>query len=195
MQSTQFNQLMTRIELLGIENDNNVSDRSRKYLNITRDTGELFSVLVKLVNPKNILEVGMSNGYSTLWFASSIAENGCVTTIERNKQKIESAKQNFYESGLDAKIDIIAGDATEILPSLDRCFDIVFLDSDRDIYEPLLKDIIRLTASGGLIIFDNAVSHQSEFNVVMDYFKENSGFTCCLLTVGKGEFLAYKHSC
>ncbi len=193
MQSTQFNELMTRLELLGIQNDEEVSDRKKKYLNITRDTGELFSVLVKLIKPKNILEVGTSNGYSSLWFAASMSEGGCITTIERNENKIKEAKANFLESGLNKRIEIIAGEAMEILPRMEKCFDIVFLDSDRDIYEPLLEDIIRLTVSGGLIIFDNAISHRSEFVSVMTAFNNNPEFTCSLLTVGKGEFLAYKH--
>ena len=87
----EFQRVMEDIELLGIQNDLAQSDRSKKYLNITRDTGEFLSVLVKATSSRRILEIGTSNGYSTIWLASALSDDGKVYTIEANSEKIAEA--------------------------------------------------------------------------------------------------------
>ncbi|HGE6115915.1 TPA: O-methyltransferase, partial [Vibrio cholerae] len=86
---------MEDLEQFGIQNDLAQSDKSKKYLNITRDTGEFLSVLVKATGANRILEIGTSNGYSTIWLASALPDDGKVYTIEANPQKIEEASLNF----------------------------------------------------------------------------------------------------
>lgn len=78
----EFSAIMDELEQLGLENDQAQSDKSKKYLNITRDTGELLAVLIKATGAAKVLEIGTSNGYSTLWLASALPENGHIYTIE-----------------------------------------------------------------------------------------------------------------
>ena len=87
--------LLSELELKGIENDSEVLDRSHKQLNITKDTGEFLAILVKSSCAETILEVGTSNGYSTLWLAAATSESGKVTTLEVQQHKIDQAQVNF----------------------------------------------------------------------------------------------------
>jgi predicted O-methyltransferase YrrM len=133
-------------------------------LNITPDTGEFLAVLVKAMQARRILEIGTSNGYSTLWLADAAASiDGAVTTMEMSPQKIAMARQNFERAGLAQRITQREGDAGALLEQLgDGAFDLVFLDSRRSAYLdwwPALKRILR---AGGLLVVDNATSHADE---------------------------------
>ena len=114
--------------LLEKKNDATGVDRSRRMLNITRDTGEFLAVLVNSMNAKNILEVGTSNGYSTLWLALAASKiGGVVKTIEYSDYKIGLSMDNFEKSGLAGTIEQIFGDAGERLNEFaDDEFDLVF---------------------------------------------------------------------
>jgi predicted O-methyltransferase YrrM len=184
--------ILTELEELGNSNDSIESERSKKYLNITRDTGEFLSVLVKSTKSQNILEIGTSNGYSTIWLASSLPENGLVTTIECSLQKFNEAQVNFEKAKLTNKINQIHDEAKSYLAQLNSKFDIIFLDADRSLYMSMVVEIEKLLKPGGLIVTDNAISHEHELIEFMEYFKRKSEYSCCLVSVGKGEFLAYK---
>ena len=184
--------ILAELEAFGCSNDLIESERSKKYLNITRDTGEFLSVLVKSTKSQNILEVGTSNGYSTIWLASALPENGLVTTIECSLQKISEAEVNFKNAQVSNKIHQIHGEAETSLAKLEAPFDFIFLDAERSLYMTMLVDIERLLKPGGLIVVDNAISHEHELSDFIEYFKQNAEYHCCLVPVGKGEFLAYK---
>ena len=87
-------------------------NHDERMLTISNETGEFFNILLKAMNAKKILEVGMSVGFSTLWFADAIlANNGKIVTIEENQDKIVRAKKNFEEAGVSAQIEIQEGKA------------------------------------------------------------------------------------
>src|ERR671922_2249228 len=97
--------LLSELERFGEANDNATAERPRRMLNITRDTGEFLAVLVQATAARRVLEIGTSNGYSTLWLASAArAIGGKVTTIEVAEYKVGLARANFARSGLDAAI-------------------------------------------------------------------------------------------
>ena len=100
-------------------------------LNITRDTGEFLSVLVRAMNARRVLEIGTSNGYSTLWLAMAAkAINGFVTTVQLSDYKISLAAKAFERSGLSAVIAQVHAEAGAVLKkSAESSFDLVFLDS------------------------------------------------------------------
>ena len=90
-----------------------------RMLAITKETGELLNMVLRLKNVKNMLEVGMSTGYSTIWCAESIAEqSGKVITIEQNENKIKRAKDNFQKAGISDTITIKKGLAMQVLTEL-----------------------------------------------------------------------------
>ena len=93
--------LMAELEQFGKDNDGSTAERPRKMLNITRDTGEFLAVLVRATLARRVLEIGTSNGYSTLWLASAArAIGGSVVTVEKSQYKIDLASKTFARSGL-----------------------------------------------------------------------------------------------
>ena len=143
--------LMVELEHFGKENDGATSERSRRMLNITRDTGEFLAVLVRATGARRVLEIGTSNGYSTLWLADAArAIGGKVTTIEQSEYKIGLAAKNFARSGLTAFIELTHDDAGQVLRrTADGAFDFVFLDSERSEYVGWWPDLKRVLRAGG----------------------------------------------
>src|SRR5213596_94795 len=97
----RLNSMLFELEQFGTANDASTTERPRRMLNITRDTGEFLSVLVKATRARRVLEIGTSNGYSTLWLADAARTlGGTVTTIEFSEYKVGLATKNFARSGL-----------------------------------------------------------------------------------------------
>ncbi|EJL6579070.1 O-methyltransferase [Vibrio cholerae] len=188
----EFQRIMEDLEQFGIQNDLAQSDKSKKYLNITRDTGEFLSVLVKATGVNRILEIGTSNGYSTIWLASALPDDGKVYTIEANPQKIEEASLNFNQTHTSSKIVQLVGDATEVLPNVPESMDFIFLDADRKTYVSLADDLFNLLKTGGLLVCDNATSHADELEEFRAWVSSQHNLSVSLVPIGKGELLVYK---
>ena len=187
-------QLKRELDRFGEQHDEAQPSRGRKMLNITRDTGELLALLVQRRGAQAVLEIGTSNGYSTLWLAEAVKRlDGRVTTIERDEKKISLAEANFQRAGLSPWIILLAGEAGSLLPSLPTAgYQLIFLDSDRQHYQGWWPEIRRLLAPRGLLVVDNAISHESEMRDWMAQVRRDPDFLTSLVPVGKGEFLAVR---
>ena len=128
--------LKDELERFGAANDSATAERARCMLNITRDTGEFLFVLVCATAARRILEIGTSNGYSTLWLADAAREiGGSVTTVEFAEYKIGLASANFARSGLSQFISLVHEDAGRFLQRSDpSAYDFIFLDSERGVF-------------------------------------------------------------
>ncbi|MFL9691712.1 O-methyltransferase [Aeromonas veronii] len=190
----ELEQLKRQLEQLGERNDSMQQARHRKLLNITRDTGEFLSVLVLTRGAQAVLEIGTSNGYSTLWLAEAVRRlEGHVTTIERDEDKRVQAHDNFQQAGLAPWVTLLAGDASELLPTLPQAgYQLIFLDSDRQHYRAWRQQIRRLLAPRGLLVVDNAISHRSEMVEWMNEVGQDPAFATSLVPVGKGEWLVVR---
>ncbi len=186
--------LLTEIEQFGHDNDSATVERPRKMLNITRDTGEFLAVLVRATLARRVLEIGTSNGYSTLWLASAARDiGGSVTTVEKSQYKIDLAAKNFARSGLASSISQVQDDAGRLLErSPDGVFDLIFLDSERPEYSGWWTHLRRVLRPGGLLVVDNATSHPSEVAPFVAQVKADAEFITSLVPVGNGEFLAVR---
>lgn len=186
--------LMAELEQFGKDNDGSITERPRKMLNITHDTGEFLAVLVRATFARRLLEIGTSNGYSTLWLASAArAVGGSVTTVEKSPYKIDLSAANFARSGLASYISQIHDDAGRVLDrSPDGAFDMIFLDSERPEYPSWWPNLRRVLRPGGLLVVDNATSHPVEIAPFMALVKADAEFLTSLVPVGNGEFLAVK---
>ncbi|MNS75839.1 putative O-methyltransferase [compost metagenome] len=187
-------QLKRELERFGKQHDEAQPSRGRKMLNITRDTGELLALLVQTRGAQAVLEIGTSNGYSTLWLAEAVKRlDGRVTTIERDEKKISLAETNFQRAGLSSWITLLAGEAGSLLPSLPTAgYQLIFLDSDRQHYQGWWPEILRLLAPRGLLVVDNAISHESEMRDWMAQVRRDPDFLTSLVPVGKGEFMVVR---
>jgi predicted O-methyltransferase YrrM len=186
--------LLSELEQFGRDNDNSTTERPRKMLNITRDTGEFLAVLVRATLARRVLEIGTSNGYSTLWLASAARDiTGSVTTVEKSQYKIDLAAKNFARSGLTSSISQVNDDAGRLLgASPDDAFDLIFLDSERPEYSGWWPNLRRVLRPGGLLVVDNATSHPAEVASFVAVVKADPEFVTSLVPVGNGEFLAVR---
>lgn len=185
-------ELLLELERFGLNNDRAISERPRRMLNITRDTGEFLSVLVRATHARRVLEIGTSNGYSTLWLADAAsALNGQVTTVELSESKLALAAENFARSGLAHVITQIRGEAGQLIDSAPEAgFDLIFLDSERSEYTGWWPNIKRVLRPGGLLVVDNATSHAVEMAPFVALVAADPDFATCTVPVGNGEFLA-----
>jgi predicted O-methyltransferase YrrM len=187
--------LLAELEQFGKTNDATITDRPRRMLNITRDTGEFLDLLVRATNARRVLEIGTSNGYSTLWLAHAArAVGGKVTTVDLSRFKFDMAAGNFARAGLAAFIDQVQGDAGKLLArQSDAAFDLIFLDSERPEYPGWWPEIRRVLRPGGLLVVDNATSHVAEMAPFVALVKADAEYFSCLVPVGNGEFMATRN--
>ena len=145
---------------------------------------------------RRVLEIGTSNGYSTLWLASAArAIGGFVTTVEVADYKVELASANFVRSGLARYISVVHDEASRVLERLsENAFDLVFLDSDRSAYPKWWSNLRRVLRPGGLLVVDNATSHTEELTPFVALVKADAAFFTSIVPVGNGEFLAVRSS-
>jgi predicted O-methyltransferase YrrM len=119
--------------------------------------GRLLSMISKLVNPKNILEIGTYTGYSALCLAEGLQEKGNLITIDKNEE-LETLQNKYFEkSGYRNQIQQFVGDATKIIPNIDKKFDLVFIDADKSNYINYFHLIIQKMNVGGIILSDNVL--------------------------------------
>jgi predicted O-methyltransferase YrrM len=140
----------------GAERDLPVTERS---LQIEPTSGALLFALAAGRAGCEVLEIGGSRGYSTIWLgAAARLYGGHVTSLEANPVKLAASTRNISDAGLDGWVDVIAGDAFESLERLDGPFDLVFLDAWKDDYEPFFALARKRVDVGGVIVADNVLS-------------------------------------
>ena len=122
---------------------------------IRKEMGNLLKVLLQLVQPERILEVGTAVGYSSILMSENMPQNCTITTIENYDKRIPVAKNNFKRAGKENVITLIEGDALEVLKTLDGPYDFIFMDAAKGQYINYLPDIKRVLRKGGLLISDN----------------------------------------
>ena len=192
--NNDLKQLLAELEHFGQQNDLNATHRDEKMLNITHDTGVFLAHLVHAMGATRILEIGTSNGYSTLWLAHATAQlDGHVTTIEQDVAKIEQAKINFNRAHLTDHIMQVEADAGQLLLNVQAsAFDIIFLDSDRSAYLDWWPHIRQAIRVGGAVVVDNATSHAQEMQTFMEMVTADACFSNKLVDIGNGEFMAIR---
>lgn len=119
--------------------------------------GALLRLLVQLLQPRHVLEIGTFSGYATLWMADALPEGGRIDTIEINDEMEDLIREGFERSGLADRIRPVTGDALDILPGLNGPYDLVFIDADKRDYVAYYQYVIDLVRPGGLIMADNVL--------------------------------------
>ncbi len=158
------------------------------FATINRETGQVLHVLIKAKNPKNVLEVGTSIGYSAIWIASALKKGSKLTCIDHWPERIHIAKQFFKRSKL--PITLMEGDALQIIPKLKTKFDVVFIDATKKDYLKYLK--AAKLSKNALVIADNTLSYSPDSKMknaelkmkdFLDYVNKKGAIT---LNVGSG---------
>jgi predicted O-methyltransferase YrrM len=133
------------------------AERSRQ---VARTTGQFLFALVAPQTDCEVLEIGGSRGYSTIWLAAGVRYlGGRVLSLESDPPKIEAWRRNIADAGLEEWAELVAGDAHETLAEIDDVFDVVFLDAEKDDYERLFQAARTKVEPGALFVADNVLSH------------------------------------
>jgi len=135
--------------------------RELRARQVSRTTGQFLFSLVAPQTDCEVLEIGGSRGYSTIWIAAGVRHlGGRVLSLEHDPRKCEAWHRNISEAGLDEWADLVEGDAFETLPAIDDVFDIVFIDAEKDDYERLFQLAREKVEPGALFVADNVLSHE-----------------------------------
>ena len=124
---------------------------------IMDDTLEVIDEILSKDKPEKILEIGTAVGYSAICFSKYLKENGRIDTIEREEDRVIQAKENIQRAEVEKKINVLFGDAVEILPTLKDKYDVIFIDAAKGKYPFFLKEALRMLNSNGIILADNVL--------------------------------------
>lgn len=130
-------------------------------ISVSPNQGKLLQIMALSCNAKRILEIGTLAGYSTIWMARALPEDGKLITIEFEPHHAEVAKKNINRAGLDSKVEIITGKALEVLENMigdnTKPFDMIFIDADKPPYTEYFQSALKLSHTGTIIIADNVI--------------------------------------
>jgi predicted O-methyltransferase YrrM len=134
--------------------------REQRARQVARTTGQFLFALVAPQTDCEVLEIGGSRGYSTIWLAAGVRYlGGRVLSLENDPAKIEAWRRNIAEAGLEEWAELVPGDAFETLPAIDDVFDVVFLDAEKEQYEELFQHARSKLEPAALVVADNVLSH------------------------------------
>ncbi len=176
---------------------------------VHRSTGELLHTLVRATNATRVLEIGTAIGYSGLWIATALTDEGMLITLERDEARAKRARAHFSAAGLERRTTVMIGDASQYLHKIAGPFDVIFQDGDKARYSPMLDRLAELLRPGGLLITDNvlwdgdvvpglatppkhdaaSIAYIREYN---ERLAQDPRFVTTFLPVGDGVALAYR---
>jgi predicted O-methyltransferase YrrM len=192
----ELDQLLREIEIEGQRNDTHENDRKKKFLNLERPTAELIHVLLQASTRKHVLEIGTSNAYSTIWIAAALkhCDDARFISIEISAYKLALARKNIARAGFERRVELMEGNATEVVAGLKGPFDCVFFDADRVSAPSQLRLLLPKLGDNVLLLADNAVSHPDEISTYTTFVEQLPDFICTLTPVGKGLHIAWRRS-
>ena len=172
--------------------DETQTERAACWRNLHPDSAALIALLVRAKQARKVLEVGTSNGYSTLWLADAVRDTGgSLRTLEIDKARKKAARQNLREAKLDDYVRMEVCDAGEFLRDYPKYFDVVLLDADRSQYTAYWPHLQRiLTKPGSLLVVDNVLSHADEVQAFIALVEADKNFSSMVLDIGAGLLLA-----
>jgi len=185
--------LLDELARFGKDNDARETERPRRMLNITPETGRLLWIMVGASRATRILEVGTSNAYSTIWLADAArGTGGRVISLELDSAKVALARGNLIRASLTDRVEIRPGRAADTLSTLPGPFDFVFLDANRPEYLTYLELVLPKLVPGGLLVADNVVSHAAELQDYLTRVKSDARLFSVTVPIGNGEEISLK---
>jgi len=174
--------------------DQTREDRLERFRNLEPPTAELLGVVIRATGARRILELGTSNGYSTIWLADAAQSNGGgVVTVDTDATRTELARSHVASVGLADMVELRTQDAgLTLAESADAAWDFIFLDAERPFYAGYLPDLVRVLARRGVLAVDNVISHEHELTEFTSLIEAEPSFTQTVVLVGAGLRLAVK---
>ncbi len=178
----------------GREHDAGQTDRVGRFRNVEPETAELLGVLIRATGAQRILELGTSNGYSTVWLADAAQDTGGrILSVDVDPTRTELALANLVAAGLDDRVELRTEDAAATLArASDSAWQFVFLDAERPAYPGYVPDLVRTLAPRGLLAVDNVRSHAGELVEFTALIERERALTQTVVPVGAGLRLAVR---
>jgi predicted O-methyltransferase YrrM len=168
------------------------ANRLDRLRNLEPETAELLGVLIRATSARRVLEIGTSNGYSTLWLADAVeTTGGRVQTLDLDPRRTEQARANLERAGLDGLVDLRTAGAAQALTEYDDdAWDLIFLDAERPEYPGYWANLRRVLAPGATLAIDNAISHTDELVAFNRLLEADPHVQAALVPIGAGLILA-----
>lgn len=176
----------------GRDYDAGQSNRLDRLRNVEPETAELLGVLVRATRARRVLEIGTSNGHSTLWLADAVqTTGGLVQTLDIDPRRTALAIANLERAGLSDLVECrTIGAAQALAEHPDEAWDLIFLDAERAEYSGYWPNLRRTLAPGGMLAVDNAVSHSFELTEFIRLLEADPQLTVARVPVGAGLLIA-----
>ncbi|GMV33142.1 MAG: methyltransferase [Chloroflexi bacterium] len=166
--------------------------RLQRLRQIPPETGKFLALLAAGAPEGEVIEVGTSAGYSTLWLALAAMMNGRrVVTFEVLPEKVALARETFHLAGVDSHVELIAEDARAHIEKLDRIA-FCFLDAEKEVYGEVYEAVIPRLVKGGLLVADNAINHREALQPMLGYALSDVRVDALIVPIGKGELVCRK---
>jgi predicted O-methyltransferase YrrM len=186
--------LLDELHAYGVEYDAGKPDRLDRLRNLEPDTAALLALLVRATGARAVLELGTSNGYSTLWLADAVrAVGGRLVSVELEAGRTSQAARNLDRAGLRDVVELRVQDAADaIKDSPDAAWDMIFLDAERPAYPGYWPDLVRALKPGGLLAVDNVLSHADQVREFRALVSADPRVTEALAPTGAGALLVVR---
>lgn len=170
------------------------TDRLERLRNVEPDTAALLALLIRATRAREVLELGTSNGYSTLWLADAVGETGGrVVSVDVDPGRTAMALANLRRAGLEERVELRTEDAAQTLSeSPDSVWDFIFLDAERPAYPSYWEDLVRVLRPSALLAVDNVLSHADQVGDFRSLVEGDERVTDALAPTGAGALLIVK---
>lgn len=187
--------VLDELEEFGRANDAAQNDYRKRMMNLDPVTARLLHFVLRSSGRRRVLEIGTSNGYSTIWIAAAMKSTGGeAVSIDRSSEKHALARVNLSKAGLSNVVNLVTGVAIETIPKLDGQFDAVFFDADRITAASEFELLLPKLNADVIVAADNALSHPSEIAAYLETVRAFPDFWEFVVPIGKGISIAYRQS-
>ncbi|MHA2089350.1 MAG: O-methyltransferase [Candidatus Kariarchaeaceae archaeon] len=185
--------LITNMEAEDVEQRERGLSSERRWRSLARSSAELLSLFVRLVRAKIIVEIGTSQGFSTIWLGlGAKSVGGKVISFEISDWRHQKAIENIGEAELSDIVELILGDPLLNLDKLPDNIDILFLDAEKVDYLEQVTVLFPKVISGGIIVADNVASHEKELQDYLTFVRNHNECNSILIPIGRGLEITYK---
>ena len=186
---------MKQLETRDAQDRGDGTPRIQRLRQIPPETGKFLALLLSYAPAGDIIEVGTSAGYSTLWLALAAQATGRrVTTFEVLPEKVELARETFQLAGVENTVELIADDARKHIERFNEIA-FCFLDAEKEVYGEIYELAIPRLVKGGLLAADNAINHREALQAMLERALNDERVDALIVPIGKGELVCRKTSC
>lgn len=185
----QISNRMRYLEEIDMIDRTDSTPRMKRLRQIPPETGRFIAILAVSAPDGDIIEIGTSAGYSSLWLALACRVTGRkLTTYEILPEKIELARETFRVANVEDAIDLVAGNALDYIHKHEKIA-FCFLDAEKEVYAECYESVVPRLVPGGILVADNAINHRETLQPMLDRALQDDRVDALIVPIGKGELV------